>query len=325
MPLPLRLGDSGDEVRDLNRRLSALGYDTGSAAKRAEFDQATFEAVRSFQQRRGIDASGCCDELTWNTLVEAGHALGDRSLYHTRPMLRGDDVAALQLRLGSLGFDAGRADGIFGPQTEAAVAEFQRNAGLTSDGVAGHQTITELVRLSARADTTRPVAQVRQYEVLRTQSRELRDTRVCIGQIGPLPALVHSVARQLRERGAVVIEEHQSDWSAHARTANDFASALYIGITPCDTDMCSISYFATEGFVSVGGQRLAQLCAARLAPALGLDRAATQGMRLPILRETRMPAILVEIGSPSRVVTRTSAVAFSLVDALARWVLEPVS
>ena len=43
------------------------------------------------------------------------------------PDLRGDDVAELQVRLAQLGFNPGRIDGIFGPLTEDALRDFQRN------------------------------------------------------------------------------------------------------------------------------------------------------------------------------------------------------
>ena len=45
-------------------------------------------------------------------------------------MLRGEDIAELQRSLGSLGFNAGKVDGIFGPDTQNAVELFQRNSGL---------------------------------------------------------------------------------------------------------------------------------------------------------------------------------------------------
>ena len=48
---------------------------------------------------------------------------------------RGEDVKALQRALGIR-----PADGIFGPQTERAVRNFQKGAGLTVDGLAGGQT-----------------------------------------------------------------------------------------------------------------------------------------------------------------------------------------
>ena len=140
-------------------------------------------------------------------------------------MLRGDDIADLQLRLGSLGFDAGRADGIFGPETERAVADFQRNAGLTSDGVAGPQTIAELQRLSCprryvaigrAGPRTRGAAQPAPAAG-RTPGRRRRERAV------PRPRASRRLARSARP-GAIVLEEHHPDWSTQARHANEFGS-----------------------------------------------------------------------------------------------------
>ena len=90
--------------------------------------------MSAFQQARGLPADGICDRVTWMALVEASWELGDRTLYLRAPNLRGDDVAELQRQLGRLGFDPGRVDGIFGPATTAALAEFQRNVELTRRG-----------------------------------------------------------------------------------------------------------------------------------------------------------------------------------------------
>src|SRR5690606_34344697 len=100
-------------------------------------DDATVEAVRTFQEQRGLRVDGICGPETWGALIESGFRLGDRLLYLCTPMLRGDDVAELQRRLNALGFDAGREDGILGPDTERAIGAFQRDAGLAIDKVAG--------------------------------------------------------------------------------------------------------------------------------------------------------------------------------------------
>ena len=50
---------------------------------------------------------------------------------------RGADVALLQNGLNALGFNSGRADGIFGAGTEQAVRDFQRSEGLSADGIVG--------------------------------------------------------------------------------------------------------------------------------------------------------------------------------------------
>ena len=83
-------------------------------------------------------------------------------------MTRGDDVTELQRRLGSLGFDAGWLDGIFGPDTEAAVRDFQHNQGLTADGVVGRDTVHSLERISGRITDDRTVAAVREVDFVWT-------------------------------------------------------------------------------------------------------------------------------------------------------------
>ena len=52
-------------------------------------------------------------------------------------MLRGDDVLAVQARLIELGFDPGKADGVYGPLTKAAVTAFQSSRNVETDGVVG--------------------------------------------------------------------------------------------------------------------------------------------------------------------------------------------
>lgn len=59
-------------------------------------------------------------------------------------LMRGDDVELLQNKLNELGFDSGKADGIFGIKTEDAVKKFQSSKGLKADGIAGRNTIKAL-------------------------------------------------------------------------------------------------------------------------------------------------------------------------------------
>lgn len=60
----------------------------------------------------------------------------------------GSDVQKMQTALTSLGYNPGAADGRFGYQTEEAVKKFQRDHGLTADGLAGHRTLTKLYELT---------------------------------------------------------------------------------------------------------------------------------------------------------------------------------
>lgn len=56
----------------------------------------------------------------------------------------GDEVKTLQKKLKELGYYNGEIDGIFGSQTQSAVKSFQRNVGITVDGIAGSQTLLYL-------------------------------------------------------------------------------------------------------------------------------------------------------------------------------------
>ena len=107
------------------------------------------DEIRSFQQERGLHITGALNDSTLRALEEARWKLGDRSLnLQPSPMMRGDDVAALQARLTEMGFNAGRVDGIFGERTESAVKEFQKSVGIKVDGKCGPATIIALIRLT---------------------------------------------------------------------------------------------------------------------------------------------------------------------------------
>ena len=61
---------------------------------------------------------------------------------------KGDDVKALQTLLNGYGYSCGKADGIFGSNTEKAVKAFQKAQKLTADGIAGKNTWSKLLGVS---------------------------------------------------------------------------------------------------------------------------------------------------------------------------------
>jgi N-acetylmuramoyl-L-alanine amidase len=64
--------------------------------------------------------------------------------------MQGQSVQDLQARLIGLGYNLGKAgaDGDFGPATRRAVKQFQKDYGLSIDGIAGDQTFTALNKIS---------------------------------------------------------------------------------------------------------------------------------------------------------------------------------
>lgn len=67
-----------------------------------------------------------------------------RILKLTSPNMRGEDVRWAQERLNELGYNCGKADGIFGTGTDKAVKAFQRANGLSQDGDIGPKTWAKL-------------------------------------------------------------------------------------------------------------------------------------------------------------------------------------
>jgi N-acetylmuramoyl-L-alanine amidase len=316
--LPLAPGAEGEAVRDVQRRLGEVGLDLGDDPS-GIYGAATAAAVKAFQDQTGLPPDGVCGPLTWGALVEAGYRLGDRFLSHRTPMLRGDDVAEVQRQLGILGFDAGRVDGIFGHHTAVALEEFQRNSGLTPDGICGTDTVTALRRLAGRRAGPTNVAQAREVEAQRTAPRQLLERRVVVGAASSIDALADRLQRLLADAGAVVAVLHQPDGSAQARAANELGAELYVGLRLLPDPVCRVSYYATVGFESVGGRRLAELTSDQVGTVLE-SSPVTAGMRLPVLRETRMPAVQCELGPADEVVVRASEVAAALAAAVSDWI-----
>lgn len=138
---------SGSNVTDLQRRLKLLDYDLGVTSVDGIFGARTIDAVKKFQQDRGLLVSGIVDQETWQELVEAGYKIGDRLLYLKNPTFRGDDVKTLQLWLKTLGFYSYNENGIFCDRTHRALIEFQDNMNIEDDGIMGKHTMKHLTGL----------------------------------------------------------------------------------------------------------------------------------------------------------------------------------
>ncbi|HMK62773.1 MAG TPA: peptidoglycan-binding protein [Acidimicrobiales bacterium] len=323
MDLPLAVDTEGQAVVDLQRRLGELGLPC-SPDTEGVFGSGTRAAVEAFQHRRGLRVDGVCGPQTWATVVEAGFRLGDRFLYHRRPMLRGDDVADLQRRLSGLGFDTGRVDGIFGEQTARALAEFQRNTGLAADAIVGASTLRELRRVTAHHEDAELVSAVRDRERMRRAPRTLLGRRIALGEEGGLEVLLAALARRLRGEGAVVVPISHPDGSVQAEQANTAGVEVYLGLRlDPERAQVTVSYYAGYQYESAGGRRLADLVRRAGAAALGLQ-GEVNGMALAVLRETRMPAVVCEVGPASLVVGHSVALAHALAEALVHWVAAPL-
>lgn len=188
---PLRLGSTGEDVRLLQERLTALGYYTGKVS--GSYLPATQEAVRLFQQLSGENATGVADEETQLLLYaedaltcEAGQALLPQETpapgldevfapedaviaYTPAPTVaftkqlkyesKGDLVKDVQRRLTELGYYEGNISGNFLGHTRNAVKAFQQQNALEVDGIIGESTWNVLFNdpdVRSASDTPKP-------------------------------------------------------------------------------------------------------------------------------------------------------------------------
>ncbi|MBR4457396.1 MAG: peptidoglycan-binding protein [Clostridia bacterium] len=165
---PMRLGTHGTDVKRLQTRLMYLGYYGGKVS--GNYLSATSEAIKVFQTKMGLSATGDADALTQETLfsdravakVDKAAATpappvpedvvevpdGDEdSAVVTVPFKKklafgdsGSQVKLLQQRLTDLGYYSGPISGSYQGHTRNAVKAFQKQNAITVNGKVGKDT-----------------------------------------------------------------------------------------------------------------------------------------------------------------------------------------
>ncbi|TDC36394.1 N-acetylmuramoyl-L-alanine amidase [Micromonospora sp. KC213] len=323
---PIRPGDRGPAVAEIRRILTGLDLLPPSADD--TFDTATERAVRAFQQSRGLSVDGRVGAETWRALDAARWRLGARTLYHAVPEpLCGEDVRSLQERLLEMGYDVGRADAIYGVRTSRAVAQFQREVGLTPDGTCGPHTMSALRRLGRKVVGGRP-QWLRESDAIRQSGPTLVGRTVVLdpghggtdpGVVvpdGPLrwteAELVHDLASRLEGRLAAVGVRVQLTRgpapgrclpdTERAQLANSLGADVFLSLhtdghaNPEAEGVATYHYGTDNGVTSATGERLAGLVQREIVARTGLRDCRTHAKAWDLLRLTRMPAVRVEVG-----------------------------
>lgn len=312
------------EVRD---RLTRLGFlrESESPADPQIFDTTLDRAVRAFQQDRGMLVDGIVGRDTFRRLEEARWNIGDRVIsFSAGHLTTGDDVAQLQQRLNTFGFDAGRIDGVFGPDTDRAMREFQRNVGLEVDGTCGPEVWRALDRLTRTVKGGIPAAlrSEHNYQLTRTG---VADKVVVIdpghggpdhGNVGFRLAesiIADDLARQVEGRLAAIGTQvlltrgmsyeldQPMDEASRATFANETGADLVVSLHTAAAPSPHARGVATYFFghandESVLGARFADLVQEEIVSRTDLVDCRTHPKTWDLLRQTRMPAVRVEIG-----------------------------
>lgn len=125
-------GDSGSDVKTIQRKLKRLGYLDGEAD--GIYGGQTEDAVTAFQKEQGLSVTGGVNSATRTKLNEVYVAqTGD---YILSEGARGKRVIRLQNQLLLHGYNPGVVDGVFGAGTADAIRRLQDETGLETTGVA---------------------------------------------------------------------------------------------------------------------------------------------------------------------------------------------
>lgn len=152
-------GDSGDSVRVIQYFLDVISayYDTvPPLTVNGEFDEATEQAVRAFQQSFGLSADGIVGRQTWQKMEDVYESIrtstqlidGGVMLFPGRVLqagFQGEDVATIQEYLAYIAtvysdIPTPAVTGVYGMETVQAVEAFQRQFGLPETGTVGVTT-----------------------------------------------------------------------------------------------------------------------------------------------------------------------------------------
>ncbi len=321
-PPLVRRGDSGDAVADVRERLVRLRLLPPAPQGDAVFDEDVEQAVRTFQQQRGIPVDGIVGPQTFRHLEEARWSLGDRVLAYTAGhLIHGDDVLDLQQRLSRMGFDCGRPDGIFGVLTDSALREFQRNVGLDADGMCGFTTYWALERLTRTVGEGDAVAirERQAHDALRSgvagkvivldPGGADADQRFALAEAAILADICARVEGRLAALGTQVLYTRPPTpelITEHTRAvfANEAGADLVLSLhvervnLPGANGASTFFYGAPLGGAptSAGGRLAAELIQDELCVRTDLTDCRSHPRTWDLLRLTVMPTVWVELG-----------------------------
>ncbi len=156
----LRQGMEGDDVMELQREVTYLGYAT---PRTGSFTSGTKSDVLDYERATGLRADGVISEWEGGTIArradekraseaepERSYSYGERTL---RIGLRGDDVLTLQKLVTTLGYFTPRT-GSFTSRTKSDITNYERKTGLTVNGVVSRSEQATIKRRAAERSST---------------------------------------------------------------------------------------------------------------------------------------------------------------------------
>jgi len=222
----------------------------------------------------------------------------------------GEAVVDLQKMLKSRGFDPGSLDGVFGPRTEMAVRSFQEKLGLVVDGIVGPQTAEAL-----RSDFASRARRLLAGKTIAVDPGHGGWNSGAVGQGGTreadnVLAIGLELERMLKQLGGRVVMTRRTDkelTGPGSSDAEELGARVAVAERACADMFISIHNNAYEKNPGVSGAmtffnsgdesgRLASRLLEGIVGETGLAPVGVEWAGFYVLRHSRVPATLVEIG-----------------------------
>jgi N-acetylmuramoyl-L-alanine amidase len=211
-----------------------------------------------------------------------------------------------------MGFNPGRVDGIYGATTEGAVKDFQKSVGVKIDGICGPGTVIALMRLM-RTVTGGAPTQLRDQAVREKRGPALADKVIVLdpSSRSDISEITFDIAQKIEGRlialGVSVFLSRNSSTkpseSERIAFANSTDADLVISLSVDQykndkAEGLSTYFYGSDhhGIHSIVGEKFATIVQRELVARTDLLNARTQAKTWDLLRLTKAPTVLLEIG-----------------------------
>lgn len=193
-------------IREAEKLLKRAGFSPGTVDGKSS--PAFVKALMEYQAAVGLPATGTVDARTLKRLRATGHSIQAHHKKHQDGFvtvgMKGKDILTYEKRLRTLGYDAGKLDGVFDKQLQAAVEKFKRDQPELKDkhgylGAPGQRVLAKEVKALQHAPERRRLAPTRAQNRLDARTaKALQSGPLAEGARG---AAVKNIQKHLKAAG----------------------------------------------------------------------------------------------------------------------------
>lgn len=195
----LKKGSSGAEVREIQSLLTQYGYYDGKID--GDYGDMTITAIKSFQKAIGLVVDGITGPITCKKLGSLNTISKE-----LKNGSSGEYVIIVQNKLKQLGYYTTTIDGAYGNKTITSVQNYQKNKGLTVDGIVGNITYSSLLKATKTSSSSTGTNTV-SNGVYTIGFLCEKSGGNCLGQITGYHCGPHSIKQCLRKFGITKYSE----------------------------------------------------------------------------------------------------------------------